>query len=389
MDPSAILVPILHILIAMLGAVVGSFLNVVIYRVPLGLSVNEPKRSFCPGCKKSIPWHRNLPLISWLALRGKCADCHSPIPVRYFLVELLVAALFYWAFWQFGGSFQQWPVWGPQVLAVWVLLSLLVAGTFIDIEHFILPHGITFGGMAAGMAFAFWVPSMVEQDSHSQGLLVSFLSAALGVGVLWTVVELGKLAFGRLNVKFATPTPWSIHEPAPDQPPVLSLDDELIPWEDLFGRESDKLIITCPELQVDQRSWQNKVAVVTMETLTIQSDAKTKDGEVIQLESITSMKGTTTQVTIPREAMGMGDVFFIGMIGAFCGWRAVLFAIFAGSIIGALFATVPRLIGKAAWTAKIPFGPYLAAGAVLWVFYGSQFLQWYLGLMAPQSILDP
>ena len=67
-----------------LGAVVGSFLNVCIYRMPLDLSVNEPKRSFCPSCKKQIPWHQNLPLLSWLFLRGKCANCGARIAVSLF-----------------------------------------------------------------------------------------------------------------------------------------------------------------------------------------------------------------------------------------------------------------------------------------------------------------
>src|SRR5207245_3621988 len=77
-----------------LGAVVGSFLNVCIYRWPVDLSINEPRRSFCPSCKTPILWHQNLPLISWLLLRGRCANCGAKISFRYFAVELVTALLF-------------------------------------------------------------------------------------------------------------------------------------------------------------------------------------------------------------------------------------------------------------------------------------------------------
>src|ERR1044072_1070598 len=89
-----------------LGAVVGSFLNVCIYRMPLDLSVNKPRRSFCPVCKTQMKWYHNIPLLSWVFLRGRCASCASPIPARYFVVELVTALLF---------------------LAVWLQSSWLVA----------------------------------------------------------------------------------------------------------------------------------------------------------------------------------------------------------------------------------------------------------------------
>jgi leader peptidase (prepilin peptidase)/N-methyltransferase len=375
------LTTLLEILVAFTGAVIGSFLNVVIYRVPRNLSVNEPRRSFCPSCKKGIPWYNNIPLVSWLMLRGKCADCGARISVRYFLVELLVAGLFYLIFKKSGGPWPLWPQWGPQVLAMWVFFSLLVAGTFIDIEHFILPHSLTICCVPVGMAFAFWAPQLVEQQTHSQGLLISFLSAFLGLGILWSVVELGKICFGRLNVKFDKPESWSISEKHPEQPPVLTLDGEDTAWEDLFARSSDRLLLHCPELKMDERRWTNVVAEVKAETVRVKTNAKSKEGELIQLADIKEMSGTTTHVTIPREAMGFGDVLLIAMIGSFCGWKAVLFTIFAGSVIGSIFAVVPRLFGKTEWTAKIPFGPYLAAGAGLWVFYGHAFLQWYLSVL--------
>src|SRR5687768_11954179 len=129
-----------------LGAVVGSFLNVCIYRMPLDLSVNEPRRSSCPACKKQLKWHQNVPLLSWLFLRGRCANCESRIAFRYFAVELVTALLFLAVWLQF-----PWQV----ALAYWLFVSLLIVGTFIDFEHFIIPDEVTIGGTIAGILASF------------------------------------------------------------------------------------------------------------------------------------------------------------------------------------------------------------------------------------------
>src|ERR1700760_2515747 len=130
MDSLAIYEEIFAVTAFVLGAAVGSFLNVCIYRLPLDLSVNEPRRSFCPSCKAPIPWHYNLPLISWLFLRGRCANCGARIAFRYFAVELLTALMFL-AVW----LYFPWPI----AIAYWVLVALLITATFIDFEHFIIP----------------------------------------------------------------------------------------------------------------------------------------------------------------------------------------------------------------------------------------------------------
>jgi len=96
---------------------------------------------------------------------------------------------------------------------------------------------------------------------------------------------------------------------------------------------------------------------------------------------VTRLEGTTSKVVIPREAMGFGDVLFLMMIGTFAGWQAVLFTILAASVLGTLISGLTRLTGLATWGSKLPFGPYLAAGALVWVFYGPECVQWYLGLM--------
>ena len=373
-----ILNTLLHLIVFFMGAAIGSFLNVVIYRLPRGISVNNPRRSFCPSCNYAIPFYQNIPILSWILLRGRCANCKGPISPRYLGVEFLVGVLFYAVFWRFGGDWRDIAYWGPMVFCLWIFISLLVAGTFIDFEHFILPHEITIGGTVAGLICATCVPELVDEFTHTRGFVLSLGSAALGLGGLWLVVELGKLAFGRKRYAFKEPAAWSVTQPDDTLPPIVTLQDEKYDWADLFMRASDRLLITCTQLTVNGRSWQNAIAELHMETLKVRPNDGTAATEDFALEGVTELRGTTTQVVIPREAMGFGDVLFLMMIGSFAGWKAVLFTILAASIFGCIFAGLWRLIGRSEWGAKIPFGPYLAAGALTWLFYGPQIVHWYL-----------
>ena len=376
-----ILNALLHFLAFFMGAGIGSFLNVVIYRVPRGISVNNPKRSFCPTCNKQIPMWQNIPLFSWLMLRGKCAACSAPISSRYFLVELITGLLFYAVFWLHHGPWNQITIWGPQVLCLWVFISLLVSGSFIDIEHYILPHSITFGGAAVGLLSAFWVPQLVGEfeGEHWHGLAMSFGSAAIGLGGLWLVVELGKLAFGKKKHVFAQAVNWQVAQPDDTQPPIVRFGDDQMDWADIFMRASDRMLITCEELRVNDRQFAQNTAELWMEKLKVREGAEIHE---FPLEGVTLLHGRITQLIIPREAMGMGDVFFLMMIGSFCGWKCVLLTILAASVIGTFTALISRLTGRAEWGAKIPFGPYLALGALIWLFYGTEILDWYISKTA-------
>ena len=348
-----------------LGAVVGSFLNVCIYRLPLDLSVNDPKRSFCPACKKDIPWHQNIPLLSWLFLRGRCANCGSRIAFRYFAVELLTALLFL-AVWR---SFP-WQI----ALAYWVFVSLLIAATFIDSEHFIIPDEITLGGTAAGVIACLILPGMMGTEGRLQALLTSVASAALGYALLWLVLEAGKLAFGKKRIRLETPTPFSWTRQGDDADFVVGDDGGL--WSEHFAREKDQLILQCDAAVIDGRDFgatplrfhYNRVAVGV---------------EEFQLDALHAITGVVRELQIPREAMGRGDLKFLAAIGAFLGWRAVLFSVFAGSLLGSLVGITTLLIGRRVWSAKLPFGPYLAAGALGWMFLGEALLGWYMGWLRP------
>lgn len=348
-----------------LGAVVGSFLNVCIYRLPLDLSVNQPRRSFCPSCKKQIPWQQNLPLLSWIFLRGRCANCGSRIAFRYFAVELLTALLFL-AVWQ---NFP-WSI----ALAYWVLVSLLIAATFIDFEHFIIPDEITLGGAAAGIVASFILPALMQTEGRGVALLVSLGSAVLGYGLLWIVLEAGKLAFGKKRIRLDAPTTFTWVREGEDANFAVGEEGGL--WSDHFAREKDQLLLHCDEANIDGRR-------LGKATLRFHYNRVAFGSEEISLDSLGKISGVVRELEIPREAMGRGDLKFLAAIGAFLGWRAVLFSIFAGSLLGSVVGIGTLLIGKRVWSAKLPFGPYLAVGALIWMFFGDALIGWYLNLLSP------
>jgi len=107
------------------------------------------------------------------------------------------------------------------------------------------------------------------------------------------------------------------------------------------------------------------------------------EGHAMMLDDVVQISGVARELVIPREAMGRGDLKFLAAIGAFLGWRAVLFSLFAGSLLGSIVGLVTLVVGKPVWSAKLPFGPYLAFGAVTWMFLGNMFLRWYGTLLSP------
>jgi len=352
------------IAVGLLGLITGSFLNAVIHRLPLGISLLNPRRSFCPSCGKTIPWHENLPVASWVLLRGRCSGCALPISIRYPLVELLTAAFYLIAWGRFGL---------PLAPLFWIFLSLLVAATFIDFDHLIIPDEITLGGTAAGLLFAALIPQLVGGSTWWQGLLFSLLGAACGYLVLWGVVELGKLAFGRRRIRSAGGAVLQLEIAGREEDPLLVLGEERVPLAEFFYRESDQIEATCVRLEIDG-------GLLESGTLTI-NHAEIRYGEhlwpLAGLSDALPIRAEVTEITLPREAMGFGDVKFLACIGAFLGWKGALFSLFAGSMVGALIGVLLLLVTRGRSGGRIPFGPYLALGAVLWVFAGPELLALY------------
>ena len=349
-----------------LGASIGSFLNVCIYRMPLNISVNQPRRSFCPHCKYQIPWHANLPLITWIVQRGKCGNCGAPIAARYVLVELLTGVLFLGAWMRVMHSAvgQLAGAW-VMVLPLFTFIALLVVATFIDFEHYIIPDEITLGGAVAGVLFSAAIPVLHGETGHVQGALMSLLGAAAGFGLLWLVSVLGKMAFGKKTLQWAEPRAftWKID----GERAKMTIGGEEMWWDELFSTEKDWLAMDCARLELDGKTFENIEVRSQYERLEI-------GGESFDLNAVKEFSGTVRRISFRRDAMGFGDVKFMACIGAFLGWKAVLFTVMAASVIGALIGGLTIVIGRREWSAKIPFGPYLSLGALVWLFCGPELL---------------
>ena len=363
-----------------LGASIGSFLNVCIHRMPLNLSVNQPRRSFCPHCKYQIPWHANLPLVTWIVQRGKCGNCGAPIAVRYLLVELLTGLLFLGA-WQriMHSAAGQLP--GAWVLALplFTFIALLVVATFIDFEHYIIPDEITIGGAVVGVIFSGALPQLHEQTSHLWGALMSLAGAVAGFGLLWVVSVLGKMAFGKKTLEWNTPQPftWKLD----GERAKLTVGTEDMWWDEMFSTEKDWMVLDCARLELDGKTWENIEVRSQYERLEI-------EGTQHDLNTVKEFAGTVRKISFRRDAMGFGDVKFMACIGAFLGWQAILFTVMAASVIGAVLGGITIAIGRREWSAKIPFGPYLSLGALLWLFAGRELLDLWLSFAIGGSSVE-
>ncbi len=261
------------------GAIVGSFLNVCIYRIPEGKSIVTPG-SQC-SCGQPIPWYHNIPIFTWLILRGKSACCKKSFSIRYPAIELLTAVLFALS----------WGLFTPTTALIGMLfISILICATFIDLDHMIIPDRFSIGGALIGVTLSFAIPS-------------------------------------------------------------------------LHGYESDLFIFD-----------------------SLHSGFESIIGLLIG-SSIILWIGLLAEIILKKEAMGFGDVKFLGAIGAFIGWQGAIFAIFGGAIIGtfwfALFLLTKGVFGKKKADKEkepssepnqllghhTPFGPMLAAGGLLYFLF--------------------
>ena len=242
------------------GAIIGSFLNVCVHRLPREQSVAWPP-SACPNCGHMLAWYENIPVLSYLALRARCRKCRAAISIRYPMIEALTSAMFVLGLWHYG----------PGVLLVQRLLfgCILIVLFAIDLEHHLLPNVITLPAIVIGFIFSFFT---------EPGWVSSLIGIAIGGGLLFAVAE----AYFRIR------------------------------------------------------------------------------GE---------------------EGLGMGDVKMLAMIGAFLGWKLTIVTLMMASFAGTIVGIGVIASGRGGMKFALPFGTFLALGAVLAASIGPGLLQWYMGFL--------
>lgn len=180
------------------GLIVGSFLNVCIYRMPDSKSVVTP-RSHCPNCKHLISWYDNIPVLSFLLLKGRCRFCNNKISIRYMIVEVLTSAIFVLIAAQFGITIT--------ALIFSILCALMIIATFIDFEHQIIPDEINYGGIGLGLILSLIFPQLHNTPSRLFSFIDSFSGLIVGGLAIYLIGILGKMVFkkeamGGGDVKF-------------------------------------------------------------------------------------------------------------------------------------------------------------------------------------------
>ena len=351
--------------LTLLGACVGSFLNVVVYRLPRGMSVQNPPRSFCPACGAGIPWWLNLPIVSWLWLRGRSACCHKRIPVRYWLVEVACAALFFVVGWYFcyEGLVTQLALcmWGAAMLA---LLAM-------DWEEMVVHPWVAALAACVGLFVAAMDPTLVEGRAVTpqEGALWSLAGAGGGYLLFRLVALCGRLFFGRRKRVFGGEEAWLLRQVGEDI--VLSVAGRDYPWSEVFPEAGGRLVL----LEAGVKELPGGEAA--RGEVCLQEEAiSLPDGTRHELAGYERLSGVCRGVVVCREAMGSGDAWLALAIGALCGWQGVVFALVGGSVIGLLFAAAMRVRRGV----PMPFGPALILAAYVWLFWGPQLVELYLKL---------
>lgn len=367
------------IIIGILGALIGSFGNVVIYRLPRRENIAFPG-SHCPNCNHAIkPW-QNIPIVSWLMLRGRCANCKEPISIRYPLIEAVTALGFVLLA-------LRWPVetFGLTVAPLLIIFAMIVMMSMIDVDHFILPDSLTLPALMIALAGT----TLYETGSGLPTFMQAVIGASIGAGIIALINRVGSLVLRRFaDTKERL---WPI---GMDQVNIAALGGALGGW--LWGLSAAGAslllnLVTRRSLRLPEPIMYGLwfVALVLASTGLIVDVSNALAG-TFAAAGVAAVLGALywwfydmmTDSTAPEDAdddepiaMGFGDVKLAAVLGAILGWQSLLVALFFSFLIGAVFGIISRVMGG---DRQIPFGPYLALGGVLALFFGADIISWYL-----------
>ena len=370
---------VVALVIALFGALIGSFANVVIYRLPRGESVAFPG-SHCPNCGHELNALELVPVLSWAALGARCRGCRAGISARYPLVESLVALGFFALALRFPPE-----VLGFTVFPLLALFALLVISSAIDLDTHLLPDVLTFPalGLALLGAAAFYTPG-----SGLPNLIGALYGACLGAGVLALLNRLGALVLRR----FAD-TKERLWPVGMDQLNVAALLGAFGWPFGLAGAAASLAanVVTRRTLRLPEPLvyglWLALVAVMTVllpSPLTAISGSLVAAGGAALLGAfywwVHDLRHPEPEAETDDEpvAMGFGDVKLAGVLGAMLGAQNLLVALLLAFLFGAVGGLIGRALGRGR---VVPFGPYLVAGAWAALFYGTPLVSWYLGTL--------
>ncbi|MBL8014177.1 MAG: prepilin peptidase [Candidatus Omnitrophica bacterium] len=323
-----------------LGAIIGSFLNVCIVRLPHGKSVVFPS-SHCLKCQKNIAWYDNIPLLSYLFLFGKCRNCKAAISFRYFFVEL-ITALSFLLFYQYFG-FQ------IVLLPYLVMLCGFIVATFVDFEHRIIPDEVSMGGAVVGFVFSLFIPQLHGQDAFWKGGLWSLIGLLAGGGSIYVMGLLGNVIIPRSRRHLDEILKEEFFQVM--QPLSKERFDGL--WKEL---ERCGYLVDKGEIgNVLPSFWEVKRA----EDLKFGADFAGLQKKVYKL--------------LRMDTMGGGDVKLMAMVGAFMGWKLALLSFFLAPFFGAIYGMIEKLRTK---ESTIAYGPFLVLGALISLFKGGEIIRW-------------
>lgn len=323
-----------------LGAIIGSFLNVCIVRMPHGKSIVFPS-SHCVHCQKGIAWHDNIPLVSYLLLAGRCRHCKKSISFRYFLVELVTAISFLLFYRYFGLQIV--------LLPYLIMLSGFIVATFVDFEHRIIPDEISIGGTIVGVISSLFIPQLHQQTVFWKGGLWSLIGLLAGGGAIYIMGVLGNVIIPRSKRKIDNVLKEEFLQV---MNPIAKEEFEGV-WKEL--ERSGYTVIKGESADVLDTFWNIKHA----NDLNFGPDFAHLKKKVYKV--------------LRMDTMGGGDVKLMAMVGAFMGWQAALLSFFLAPFFGAMYGMFEKLRTK---ESTIAYGPFLVLGALISLFKGNEIIRW-------------